>query len=434
MPEQYQSALTGPQMDQALLDMANHTSERYAKGTANGAAVPSGTAGYHDNALYYKDLAANQAQTATNAAGSATNSAAAASTSEASATTAAGTATSAATTATQQATRAQNAADRAEAIVGGQFVSYGQTQGLTDAQKATARDNIGAGAGEGGGGSNILDNGWLTINQREFVSVSSPSADTYTVDRWFVTAQTDLTVSLSNSGLTINNQSSSFAYFSQRIQPIRAVGKPITISVMKSDGSIYSATLAAVPARTAASQTIINSTLAAGLAVRFVYGATSDAYDTVQVVVGGGTGIIIRAVKLEIGAASTLANDTAPNFASELAKCQYYCRVVNLGSISADILFGRINNTGYMAIFASIAGLGVPMAKKGSELNITYTGSWNIVALPSGTSKAVSSISYNNDSYYPSLTVNTTTGGNAYSTCVLRSGGSNSKLIISADL
>lgn len=44
-----------------------------------------------------------------------------------------------------EARRASDAADRAEAIVGGKFVSYGQAQGLSDAQKEQAKDNIALG-------------------------------------------------------------------------------------------------------------------------------------------------------------------------------------------------------------------------------------------------------------------------------------------------
>lgn len=142
--EQYQSALTGPQMDQALLDMANHTSERFAKGTAEGVPASPGTVGYEDNSKYYKDLAANQAQAATSSASQAVNYATAAQTSAGAAAASAATANSEAYRATVQADRAEDAAERAEAIVGGQFVSYGGPQGLDDTEKAQARENIGA--------------------------------------------------------------------------------------------------------------------------------------------------------------------------------------------------------------------------------------------------------------------------------------------------
>lgn len=316
MPEQYQSALTGPQMDQALLDMANHTSERYAKGTANGAAVPSGTVGYHDNALYYKDLAANQAQTATNAAGSATNSAAAASTSEASATTAAGTATSAATTATQQATRAQNAADRAEAIVGGQFVSYGQAQGLTDAQKATARNNIGA----GGGGRNLLDNWYFAdgqaINQRGATSGTEFTNSRYRIDRWQTTwgaSQTGGTWELTNDGLTLTSTNGG-VYFRQKLLNYAfLVGKRITASIMLADGTVYSASLVRSSGNQLFSHGLQGFTMGFEGSNAFRFGPSGTGYS-----------FTVKAIKLELGGVSTLANDAPPDPAEELAKCQWY--------------------------------------------------------------------------------------------------------------
>ena len=322
MPEQYQSALTGPQMDQALLDMANHTSERYAKGTANGAAVPSGTAGYHDNALYYKDLAANQAQTATNAAGSATNSAAAASTSEASATTAAGTATSAATTATQQATRAQNAADRAEAIVGGQFVSYGQNQSLTDAQKAIARGNIGVEAGGGGAGANLLDNAWFTpnsvVNQRGVTSGSNFADGTYRFDRWqttFGSSASGGSWSLGTNGLTITSTTSTVFFRQKFPDPSIFTGRKITASVMLSDGSVYSGTI---------TRTSGNQSFAHGL-TGFIMMFAGDAFRFGADV---GYSWTIKAIKLEVGTVSTLENDLPTDYLTELTKCQGYLRII----------------------------------------------------------------------------------------------------------
>lgn len=53
----YISTLTGPQMDAALQDMAEHNSEAWAVGTRSGAAVSSADVTYHNNARYYADLA-----------------------------------------------------------------------------------------------------------------------------------------------------------------------------------------------------------------------------------------------------------------------------------------------------------------------------------------------------------------------------------------
>jgi len=96
MAERYVSALTGPEMDAALLDMAQHNSEAWAVGTRNGAAVSSSDETYDNNSKYY-------------------------------------------------ATEAEAAAARAEAAVPAGTegaVLFSQAQSLTAAQKQTAFDNI----------------------------------------------------------------------------------------------------------------------------------------------------------------------------------------------------------------------------------------------------------------------------------------------------
>lgn len=60
MAERYASALTGPEMDAALLDMAQHNSEAWAVGTRNGTAVSSSDDTYQNNSKYY----ANEAEAA----------------------------------------------------------------------------------------------------------------------------------------------------------------------------------------------------------------------------------------------------------------------------------------------------------------------------------------------------------------------------------
>ena len=95
---QYQSSLTGPEIDAALTDVAQHNSEAWAVGTRDGVAVTSLDITYHNNAKYYSD----------NAVG---------------------------------------AAARAEAAVPAGTsgaVFFDQAQTLTDAQKEQARSNIGA--------------------------------------------------------------------------------------------------------------------------------------------------------------------------------------------------------------------------------------------------------------------------------------------------
>lgn len=96
MAERYVSALTGPEMDEALLDMAQHNSEAWAIGERHGVAVDSSDDTYHNNSKYY-------------------------------------------------ATEAEAAAARAEAAVPAGTegaVLFSQAQSLTAAQKQQAFDNI----------------------------------------------------------------------------------------------------------------------------------------------------------------------------------------------------------------------------------------------------------------------------------------------------
>lgn len=111
--ERYNSSLTGAEVDVALQDMANHISERYAKGTANGVPVTSGQVGYNDNSKYYAQQAKTDADRAQSAVPIGTESA----------------------------------------------VLWTMAQSLTDSAKQVARNNIGAGnpLGTVAGGKNLLN-------------------------------------------------------------------------------------------------------------------------------------------------------------------------------------------------------------------------------------------------------------------------------------
>ena len=133
----YVSTLTGPQMDAALLDMAEHNSEAWAVGTRDGSAVSSADVTYHNNAEYY-------------------------------------------------ATNAQSAAARAEAAVPPSTagaVFFDRVQSLTDAQKTRAQTNIGAQSNDGG----VLKIG-------TYVSVGQATIPNHTsVSGWYRIADVDNT-------------------------------------------------------------------------------------------------------------------------------------------------------------------------------------------------------------------------------------------------
>lgn len=125
--QRYNSPLTGAEVDRALYDMANHISERYAKGTAGGVPVTSGQVGYQDNSKYYAERAKEDADRAQSAVPVGTESA----------------------------------------------VLWTMAQDLTDSAKEVARTNIGAGnpLGTVAGGRNIVKRVCLNSANANFANL-----------------------------------------------------------------------------------------------------------------------------------------------------------------------------------------------------------------------------------------------------------------------
>ena len=188
--------------------------------------------------------------------------------------------------------------------------------GFTDAQKAQARKNIAA----GGSNPNLLDNAYFVgggsqlgdgvfpINQRGLTSYTNT---TYVVDRWRMWVNTS-TVTLTASGLTFAtgaNADGLFQYFPQgKIESL--YGLTVTASLLLTDGTLYTATGVADAACWIA--TDINGG----------YFGYTNGY--LRVNLDANKSISIKAVKLEVGTVSTLANDPPPDFGEELRKCQRY--------------------------------------------------------------------------------------------------------------
>ena len=279
MATKYVSSLTGEEMDAALIDMAYHNSEAYAVGTRNGVPVGSSDVTYHNNSKYWAEQVYGYTD------------------------------------------RAEDAANRAEAAVpsgtaGAVFFDRAQT--LTSAQQSQARANIMA----GGSNRNLLDNPWWgsgeAVNQRN--TQSKPSNGSYTIDRWILTSGADANQwAIGANGITFTIASSSIWYTQRTPNPSAWSGKTLTASVLLSDGTIKSGSAA------------------------FTYGTAATFYNDSAINLSMNTGgqfvlairstQTIRAVKLELGSVSTLANDAPPDYGEELAKCQRY--------------FVRLKATGY---------------------------------------------------------------------------------------
>lgn len=202
---------------------------------------------------------------------------------------------------------------------------------------------------------NILHNPWFQVNQRSITRVDT--SNEFVVDRWksSITASSSGTFTVNSNGtITIANTSeSSISLYQKRTDTTfsRLKGRKVTLSVMLSDGTIYSGT-GVVP-----DSGQIN--LFQNEDIIIILNETDNKIFSLYVC--GGKTITIKALKLEIGEISTLAMDTAPDMSTELAKCQRY--------------FLRINNEQ-----TAPAYLGLAMAKESTLLTIQlpYNGGMRI--------------------------------------------------------
>lgn len=195
---------------------------------------------------------------------------------------------------------------------------------------------------------NLLDNPWFTVNQRGITTLSE-GGDVYTIDRWMKSAST-ITFALANDGtVSLTNTGTATPEWRQRIEPEFAEkfldGKTFTLSVLK-DGVVYSATdvysysenkiLAQIDIGDAYVELRNLPTLAYRCFVRVIF-----KQNTQNKTVSG-----IRAIKLELGSVSTLAMDTAPNYARELLKCQrYFMRIKNPSPTATSYILGMALST-----------------------------------------------------------------------------------------
>ena len=288
---QYQSSLTGPQIDAALQDIAAHNSEAWAVGERDGEAVGALDITYHNNAKYYSD-------------------------------------------------QATGAAARAEAAVpagtsGAVFFDTAQT--LTDAQKLQVYNNIGPAASN----PNLLDNPWFTINQRLRTSIQNDTASAkYIVDRWKIFQYGNATVESDGSITFEPSRSDSNCIFGMNF-PLGTFEEGVyyTISA-KINGIVYSRSM---PFNNSTSYSTFTGT---GMAVA-VFRQAANNIDCFRLrITGGNNPVNIQALKYEKGRISTLALDDAPNYATELLKCQRYLYVLTGRSSISQVGMAMRWNTG----------------------------------------------------------------------------------------
>lgn len=191
---------------------------------------------------------------------------------------------------------------------------------FTEAEKAQARENIGAQESGKYSNPNLLDNPWFAVNQRE---LTSGFGGEYAADRWSVsygsgganwTREDDGCITMTPTN------TASYAVLIQNTDPALfslIVGEICTFSVMMQNGTIYSGTGA-----------ISSTDLIEIINIRDIGNGTrlsARISPNGQILVMGFYGsITIKAVKLEKGPISTLANDMSPDYYDELDHCKWY--------------------------------------------------------------------------------------------------------------
>lgn len=316
----YVSTLTGVQMDSALLDMAEHNSEAYAVGERNGIAVASDDVTYHNNARYYAQIASSQIV---------------------------GDASSAVRWDTDQ-SEALTDAQKAQARENINAASDSDVvkitaQTLTTAQQAQARANIMA----GGSNRNLLDNGKFLINQRGVGAVSA--SDTHPCDRWYLYGAASGTMTVrqdTDKGLVFTGEGNCRIRQNKKDSSLRRnLGRQITLGV-EVNGIVYSVT-GVVPSSIPTEQTnIIQDTIiqtnAGNILVGFTWQATVESF---LVIMRAYAPMTIGEIKLEFGEVSTITNGSLLNYDEELRTCMRYFQRISLArSYTSIIGFGVMQN------------------------------------------------------------------------------------------
>ena len=265
--------------------------------------------------------------------------------------------------------------DKVKSHVSGQpFVRY-DSQSLSDAYKLQARTNIDAAKSDAHTNRNLLDNAYFVgggsqlgdgifpINQRGLTSYGAGQ----TIDRWKLSSGGTLV--FTNDGILIDG-----LFFQKKVIDF-TVGETYTLSRQTTDGNVVSVT-GVVPS---------NEGWMIGDQTFGVYFRPSTKVCDIQI---WGT-YHLKAVKLEKGTVSTLANDPVPDFGEELAKCKRRLRYVPLKR-SPVILDG-----GYSVAVVTLTGIEMASFPTASLITAGTAYAYNPLTSATPTSASVIAFDYN---------------------------------------
>lgn len=163
---------------------------------------------------------------------------------------------------------------------------------------------------------NLLDNPWFTVNQRG--ATSYVSNNSYGVDRWKCSYADTISIN-SNNEITLNGTLA--GHTATLEQPVdrsllNLIGKQVTFSFLTTSGDVKSVSFTV-------RDSIENYYCVDNENKEYVCIDTRGNREVCYIQIINEV-VTIKAVKLELGNVSTLANDIPPNYAQELAKCRRY--------------------------------------------------------------------------------------------------------------
>lgn len=310
MALQYQSSLTGPEIDAALEDMAAHNSEAWAVGARDGVEVGATDITYHNNAEYYAESA-------------------------------------------------NAAAARAEAAVpsgtaGAVFFDRAQT--LTEAQQTRARTNIGA-------QENIADTlqfeDSLAIGTRKFTgaNVQTGGAGWYRVADIDITRGASVNAVLQCSGLVIIGGQYAGYKPSKGVFSFTYDGGTIYGNIVQLGGVASTS-----PTQIRISNTSAGHTKGTGhLLIDLYYADTRSAIQTVSVIVGGARAVTMQDPELITGTPT-----------GEVVRATLDIQTIKTGAVNS-VLTARQNVTGISSLAALKTQLSTWYAEQGAGSLGYYT-------------------------------------------------------------
>ena len=218
---------------------------------------------------------------------------------------------------------------------------------------------------------NLLDNPWFTVNQR---GASSYTSSGYSVDRWILgagslasrTANTPyilLTTLVANTNAWMRQKTEFDLDITKRITYSAIIESSVTsnygFALKMSNMDDLTQSKTEWFATTSGEKTLVSMTELPYKNTAFEIVANSQANASVK----------IYALKAELGSVSTLAMDTAPNYTTELLKCQrYFVRYASTAN-NSSISFGAIA-TGNKQWYGVIS---LPVVMRAAP-TITYDG------------------------------------------------------------